>query len=173
MLKRMNRGYTREWYLERVEAIRRYIPECAITTDIIAGFSDESEQEHQQTISLMREVGYEFAFMFKYSEREGTYAAKNLPDNIDDKVKTARLTGNHQAPKRTICREQQTRCRSYVSRCWSRVSRSVVAEQMFGRTSQNKVVVFDRHDAKLATMLMLRSKLLFGNALGVIKNSPK
>ena len=92
MLKRMNRKYTREWYLERVEAIRRYMPDCAITTDLIAGFAHETEEEHAETLSLMREVGYDFAYMFKYSERPGTFAQRNLGDDIPEDVKTRRLT---------------------------------------------------------------------------------
>ena len=86
MLKRMNRKYTREWYLERVEAIRRYMPDCAITTDLIAGFAHETEEEHAETLSLMREVGYDFAYMFKYSERPGTFAQRNLGDDIPEDV---------------------------------------------------------------------------------------
>lgn len=91
MLARMNRKYTREWYLDRVAAIRRYLPDCAVTTDLIAGFSGETEEEHAATLSLMREVGYEFAYMFKYSERPGTYAHKHLPDDVPEEVKSARL----------------------------------------------------------------------------------
>ena len=87
----MNRKYTREWYLDRVAAIRRYLPDCAVTTDLIAGFSGETEEEHAATLSLMREVGYEFAYMFKYSERPGTYAHKHLPDDVPEEVKSARL----------------------------------------------------------------------------------
>lgn len=92
MLERMNRKYTREWYLGRIAAIRRYLPDCAITTDLIAGFSGETEQEHLETLSLMREVGYEFAYMFKYSERPGTFASKHLPDDVPDEVKSRRLS---------------------------------------------------------------------------------
>ena len=91
MLERMNRRYTREWYLSRVAAIRRLMPDCAITTDLIAGFSGETEEEHLQTLSLMREVGYDFAYMFKYSERPGTFAQKHLPDDVPDGVKSRRL----------------------------------------------------------------------------------
>ncbi len=148
MLERMNRKYTREWYMGRVEAIRRYMPECAITTDIIAGFSGESEEEHEATISLMREVGYEFAYMFKYSEREGTFAHKNLPDDISEEVKTARLTEiinlqnelSAESNKRDVGREFEVLVEGESKRS---------AEQMFGRTSQNKVVVFDREDARV------------------------
>ena len=91
MLERMNRKYSREWYLGRIAAIRRYMPDCGITTDLIAGFSGETEEEHARTLSLMREVGYDFAFMFKYSERPGTFASKHLPDDVPDDVKSRRL----------------------------------------------------------------------------------
>ncbi len=92
MLERMNRKYTRGWYLERIDAIRRHMPDCAITTDIIAGFCGETQEEHEATLSLMRQVGYQFAYMFKYSEREGTKASRHMKDDIDDETKTRRLT---------------------------------------------------------------------------------
>ena len=91
MLRRMNRKYDREWYLRRIAAIRRYMPDCGITTDLIAGFSGETEEEHARTLSLMREVGYDFAFMFKYSERPGTFASKHLPDDVPEEVKQSRV----------------------------------------------------------------------------------
>ncbi len=146
MLERMNRRYTREWYLGRIEAIRRLMPDCAITTDIIAGFSGETQEEHDETISLMQEVGYEFAYMFKYSEREGTYAHKHLADDISDEVKTERLTQiinlqnslSAASNKRDVGGEFEVLVEGESKRS---------AQQMFGRTSQNKVVVFDREDA--------------------------
>ncbi|MFR9556850.1 MAG: tRNA (N6-isopentenyl adenosine(37)-C2)-methylthiotransferase MiaB [Rikenellaceae bacterium] len=155
MLKRMNRGYTREWYLGRIEAIRRYMPDCAISTDIIAGFSGESEEEHLETISLMKGVGYEFAYMFKYSEREGTYAHKNLADDIAEDVKTARLTEiinlqtelSAASNRRDVGREFEVLVEGESKRS---------SEQMFGRTSQNKVVVFDRNDAKVGEYVRVR-----------------
>ncbi|MFI3290084.1 MAG: tRNA (N6-isopentenyl adenosine(37)-C2)-methylthiotransferase MiaB [Rikenellaceae bacterium] len=148
MLERMNRKYTREWYLGRIEAIRRLMPDCAITTDIIAGFSGESEEEHQATISLMREVGYEFAYMFKYSEREGTFAHKNLPDDISEEVKTARLTEiinlqnelSAESNRRDVGREFEVLVEGESKRS---------SAQMFGRNSQNKVVIFDREQARV------------------------
>ena len=143
MLERMNRKYTREWYLERIAAIRRHMPDCAITTDLIAGFSGETEQEHQATLSLMREVGYDFAYMFKYSERPGTFASKHLPDNIAEEVKTARLQQiielqnelSQQSNSRDVGREFEILVEGVSKRR---------DDQLFGRTSQNKVVVFDR-----------------------------
>ena len=139
----MNHKYTREWYLERVAAIRRYMPDCAITTDLIAGFAHETEEEHEATLSLMREVGYDFAYMFKYSERPGTFAQRNLGDDIPEDVKTRRLTEiidlqNHlseESNKRDIGKEFEI-----LVECTSKRSE----EQLCGRTSQNKMVVFDR-----------------------------
>lgn len=143
MLRRMNRKYTREWYLDRVAAIRRYMPDCAITTDLIAGFSGETEQEHLETLSLMREVGYDFAYMFKYSERPGTFAQRNMADDVPDQVKTRRLseiielqnTLSEQSNRRDVGKEFEI-----LVECTSKRSE----QQLSGRTSQNKMVVFDR-----------------------------
>ena len=166
MLKRMNRKYTREWYLERVEAIRRYMPDCAITTDLIAGFAHETEEEHQETISLMREVGYDFAYMFKYSERPGTFAQRNLGDDVPEDVKTRRLTEiidlqntlSEESNKRDIGKEFEI-----LVECTSKRSE----EQLSGRTSQNKMVVFDRGNHKIGDYVKVRitgcsSATLFG-----------
>ncbi len=166
MLKRMNRKYTREWYLERVEAIRRYMPDCAITTDLIAGFAHETEEEHQETLSLMREVGYDFAYMFKYSERPGTFAQRNLGDDIPEDVKTRRLTEiidlqnklSEESNKRDVGKEFEI-----LVECTSKRSE----EQLSGRTSQNKMVVFDRGDYKVGDYVRVRitgcsSATLFG-----------
>ena len=143
MLARMNRKYTREWYLDRVAAIRRYLPDCAVTTDLIAGFSGETEEEHAATLSLMREVGYEFAYMFKYSERPGTYAHKHLSDDVPEEVKSARLA--------EIIALQNELSRASNLRDVGREFEVLVEgtskrdeNQLSGRTSQNKVVVFDR-----------------------------
>ena len=143
MLERMNRKYTREWYLDRIRAIRHYLPDCAITTDLIAGFSGESEEEHLDTLSLMREVGYDFAFMFKYSERPGTFASKHLGDDVPDEVKSRRL-------QEIIALQNELGLESYrrdVGKEFTVLVEGVSKrneEQLFGRTSQNKVVVFDR-----------------------------
>ena len=166
MLKRMNRKYTREWYLERVAAIRRYMPDCAITTDLIAGFAHETEEEHQDTISLMKEVGYDFAYMFKYSERPGTFAQRNLGDDVPEDVKTRRLTEiidlqnrlSEESNKRDIGKEFEI-----LVECTSKRSE----EQLSGRTSQNKMVVFDRGDHKIGDYVRVRitgcsSATLFG-----------
>ena len=169
MLKRMNRKYTREWYLERVEAIRRYMPDCAITTDLIAGFAHETEEEHAETLSLMREVGYDFAYMFKYSERPGTFAQRNLGDDIPEDVKTRRLTEiidlqnklSEESNKRDIGKEFEI-----LVECTSKRSE----EQLSGRTSQNKMVVFDRHNFKVGDYVKVRitgcsSATLFGEVV--------
>ncbi|MDE6778503.1 MAG: tRNA (N6-isopentenyl adenosine(37)-C2)-methylthiotransferase MiaB [Alistipes sp.] len=155
MLARMNRKYTREWYLGRVEAIRRYMPDCAITTDLIAGFSGETEEEHEQTLSLMREVGYEFAYMFKYSERPGTFAQRHLPDDVPDEVKTARLQQiielqnelSEQSNRRDVGREFEILVEGVSKRR---------DDQLFGRTSQNKVVVFDRGTHRVGDYVRVR-----------------
>ena len=115
----MNRKYTREWYLDRVAAIRRYLPDCAVTTDLIAGFSGETEEEHAATLSLMREVGYEFAYMFKYSERPGTFASKHLPDDVPDEVKTRRLS-EIIALQNELGRRRTAATWGANSRCWWR-----------------------------------------------------
>jgi tRNA-2-methylthio-N6-dimethylallyladenosine synthase len=169
MLKRMNRKYTREWYLERVEAIRRYMPDCAITTDLIAGFAHETEEEHAETISLMKEVGYDFAYMFKYSERPGTFAQRNLGDDVPEDVKTRRLTEiidlqnrlSEESNKRDIGKEFEI-----LVECTSKRSE----EQLSGRTSQNKMVVFDRGDHKIGDYVRVRitgcsSATLFGEEI--------
>ncbi|WP_297393191.1 tRNA (N6-isopentenyl adenosine(37)-C2)-methylthiotransferase MiaB [uncultured Alistipes sp.] len=143
MLARMNRKYTREWYLDRVAAIRRLMPDCAITTDLIAGFSGETEEEHLQTLSLMREVGYDFAYMFKYSERPGTFAQRHLPDDVADDVKSRRLQEiialqnelGLESNRRDVGREFEVLVEGPSRRD---------PGQLSGRTSQNKVVVFDR-----------------------------
>ena len=169
MLKRMNRKYTREWYLERVAAIRRYMPDCAITTDLIAGFAHETEEEHAETISLMKEVGYDFAYMFKYSERPGTFAQRNLGDDVPEDVKTRRLTEiidlqnrlSEESNKRDIGKEFEI-----LVECTSKRSE----EQLSGRTSQNKMVVFDRGDHKIGDYVRVRitgcsSATLFGEGI--------
>ncbi len=155
MLERMNRKYTREWYLDRIAAIRRYMPDCAITTDLIAGFSGETEEEHQATLSLMREVGYDFAYMFKYSERPGTFASKHLGDDVPDEVKSRRL-------QEIIALQNELGLESYRRDVGKEFEILVegasrrTEEQLFGRTSQNKVVVFDRGNHKAGDYVRVR-----------------
>lgn len=145
VLRRMKRSYTREWYLERIKAIKEHMPDCTITTDLIAGFSGETLLEHQQTLTLMREVGYAYAFMFAYSERPGTFAAGNLKDDIDQKEKTRRLTEIIEL-QNELSREGNARDVGSVFEVLVEGVSKRSDEQYFGRTSQNKVAVFDRTD---------------------------
>ena len=143
ILKLMNRKYTREWYLDRVAAIRRIIPDCGLSTDIFVGYHSETEEDHQLSLSLMRECGYDSAFMFKYSERPGTYASKHLPDDIPEETKIRRLN-------EMIALQNQLSAESYqkdIGNTYEVLVEGVSKrsnQQLFGRTSQNKVVVFDR-----------------------------
>ena len=143
ILKLMNRHYTREWYLDRVAAIRRIVPDCGLSTDIFVGYCSETEADHQMSLELMRQVGYDSAFMFKYSERPGTYASRHLPDDVPEEVKLRRLQElidlqtqlSAEANSRQVGRTVEV-----LVEGTSRRSR----DQLFGRTEQNRVVVFDR-----------------------------
>lgn len=143
ILKLMNRKYTREWYMGRVEAIRRIIPDCSITTDVFAGYHSETEEDHRLTLSLMEEVGYDAAFMFKYSERPGTYASKHLPDDISEEVKIRRLSEMIELQTRLSAKSNAAdvgKTFDVLVEGYSKRSR----EQLCGRTGQNKMVVFDK-----------------------------
>ena len=171
ILELMNRKYTREWYLGRIEAIRRILPDCAISTDLIAGFCTETEQEHRDTLSLMREVGYEFAFMFKYSERPNTKAARHMADDVPENVKTARLTQIIELQNELSLESN----RRDVGRTFEVLVEGVSKrrdDQLFGRTSQNKVVVLDRGVHRAGEYVTVRitgctSATLTGEALAV------
>ena len=143
MLKKMNRKYTREWYLERIAAIRRYMPDCAITTDLIAGFCGETLEDHQATLSLMREVGYASAFMFKYSERPGTFSARHFADDIADEEKTRRLN-EIIALQNQLSVESNEAEVGLIRQVLVEGTSKRSEEQLCGRTSQNKMVVFNR-----------------------------
>lgn len=155
VLKAMNRKYTREWYLGRIEAIRSRIPECGISTDLFTGFHGETEEDFQQTLELMREARFDSAFMFKYSERPGTLAARTMPDNVPDEVKTERLN-------RMIALQNELSAASNLADVgktfevlvegFSKRSR----EQLMGRTSQNKAAVFPRGDHKKGDFVRVR-----------------
>lgn len=155
MLKLMNRRYNREWYLERIEAIKRIIPDCGLSTDIMCGFHSETEEDHQETLSLMREVAFDSAFMFKYSERPGTYAAKKLEDNVPEEVKARRLQEiidlqmelSHQSNERDLGKEFEILVEGFSKRS---------REQLFGRTDQNKVVIFDKKNHRIGQFLKVR-----------------
>ena len=145
ILKLMNRKYTREWYMGRVEAIRRIVPDCGLSTDIFVGYHSETEEDHQLSLSLMREVGYDSAFMFKYSERPGTYASKHLPDNVPEEEKIRRL--NELIALQTEISAQQNKKDEgkefdVLIEGFSKRSRA----QLMGRTEQNKAVVIDKGD---------------------------
>ena len=155
MLKAMNRKYTVEWYLDRVEAIRRYIPDCSITTDVIAGFCGETLEDHQATLDLFRRVCYDYAFMFKYSEREGTYASRHMPDDIPEAEKTRRLNEIIALQGQIALENNQKEIgREYEVLVEGVSHRS--DKQLFGRNSQNKVLVFDRGDAIPGTYRRVR-----------------
>lgn len=166
ILRIMNRKYTREWYLDRIAAIRRILPDCAISTDLFCGFHSETEEDFEETLSLMREVGYDSAYMFKYSERPGTYAAKNLPDDVPEEVKIQRLQRmidlqnqlSEESNLRDVGKEFEILVEGFSKRS---------REQLFGRTSQNKVVIFDKKDFHIGQFIRVRivrasSATLFG-----------
>lgn len=169
ILKVMNRKYTREWYLDRIAAIRRIVPEASIATDLFCGFHSETEEDYQETLSLMREVKYDAAFLFKYSERPGTYAAKHLPDTVSEEEKVRRLQGmidlqnklSEESNLRDIGKEFEVLIEGFSKRS---------REQLFGRTSQNKVVIFDKKNYKVGQFVKVRitrasSATLFGETV--------
>jgi len=169
ILKAMNRKYTREWYLDRIRAIRIILPEAAISTDLFCGFSSETEEDHQETLSLIREVGFDSAFMFKYSERPGTYAAKNMPDTVSEEVKIRRLEEiialqlevSLQQNKKDIGKIQEVLVEGFSKRS---------REKLFGRTSQNKVVIFNKDGHRVGDVVKVRivdasAATLFGDVI--------
>ena len=170
ILRLMNRKYTREQYLDKVAAIRRIIPDCAISTDIFVGYHDETEEDHRQTLSLVREVGFDSAFMFKYSERPGTYAAKHLPDNVPEETKIARLNELIQLQTEvsaTQNRKDEGKTFQVLVEGYSKRSH----DQLCGRTGQNKMVVFDKGNHHVGDLVSVRvthstSATLFGEETG-------
>ena len=169
VLKAMNRKYTREWYLERVAAIRRIIPDCGLSTDIFAGYCGETEEDHQQSLSLMRECAYDSSFMFKYSERPGTYAARNLKDDVPEETKIRRLNeliALQNELSAASNRKDVGKIVEVLAEGPSKRSR----EQLCGRTEQNKMVVFDRKAYRPGDIVRVRitdssSATLLGEAL--------
>lgn len=155
ILKSMNRKYTREWYLERIAAIRRILPDAAIGTDVFCGFHGETEEDHQQTLSLMRECAFDQAFMFKYSERPGTFASKHLPDNISEEEKVRRLNEiialqlelSHESNRRDVGKTFEVLVEGYSKRS---------RDSFFGRTSQNKVIVFPKSGHKIGDIISVK-----------------
>lgn len=155
VLKSMNRKYTREWYLDRIAAIRRIIPDCGISTDLFCGFHGETEEDHQQTLSLMREVVFDSAFMFKYSERPGTYASKYLPDNISEEVKIARLN-EMIALQNEMSMISNERDVNKVFEVLVEGPSKRSREQLCGRTQQNKMVVFPKGGHKVGDFVKVK-----------------
>ena len=155
ILKLMNRKYTREWYLDRVAAIRRIIPDCGLSTDIFCGYHSETEEDHRESLSLMEECAYDSAFMFKYSERPGTYAAKHLPDDVPEDVKIRRLN-EIIALQTRLSAESNRRCIGQTYEVLVEGVSKRSKEQLFGRTEQNKVVVFDRGNHRIGDFVQVR-----------------
>ena len=155
MLKLMNRRYDRAWYLERIAAIKRIIPGCGLSTDIMCGFHSETEEDHQETLSLMREVGFDSAFMFKYSERPGTYAAKKMKDDVSEEIKGRRLQEiidlqlelSQKSNEQDVGKEFEVLVEGFSKRS---------REQLFGRTEQNKVVIFDKKNHRIGQFVKVK-----------------
>ena len=170
VLKLMNRKYTVEWYLSRVKAIRELVPDCGLSTDIFVGYHGETEADHEESLRIMREVGYDSAFMFKYSERPGTYASKHLPDDVPEDVKIRRLNELIMVQNENSARANQAEVgnvREVLVEGPSKRSR----EQLCGRTEQNKMVVFDKGNHHIGEYVKVRitgstSATLFGEAVG-------
>lgn len=169
ILEVMKRKYDREWYLDRIAAIKRIIPGCGLSTDIMCGYHSETEEDHQDTLSLMREVGFDSAFMFKYSERPGTYAAKRLEDNIPEEVKVRRLQEiinlqnelSAESNKKDIGKTFEVLIEGFSKRS---------KEQLFGRSSQNKVIIFDKGNHRIGELVKVKvtsatSATLLGEAV--------
>ena len=155
ILKLMNRKYTREWYLDRVAAIRRIVPDCGLSTDIFVGYHSETEEDHQMSLQLMREVGYDSAFMFKYSERPGTYASKHLPDDVPEEVKIRRLN-ELIALQTEISAAQNKKDEGKVFEVLVEGFSKRSREQLCGRTEQNKMVVFPKGGHHIGEKVMVR-----------------
>ena len=169
ILHLMNRKYTRAWYMDRIHAIRTIIPDCAITTDIFVGYHSETEDDHRLSLSLMEEVGYDSAFMFKYSERPGTYASKNLPDDVEESVKLRRLAELIDLQTRLSAQQNKKdegKTFDVLVEGFSKRSR----EQLCGRTEQNKMVIFDKGNHHIGDIVRVRitgstSATLFGDEI--------
>ncbi|MBR5119238.1 MAG: tRNA (N6-isopentenyl adenosine(37)-C2)-methylthiotransferase MiaB [Muribaculaceae bacterium] len=171
ILKLMNRKYTREWYLDRIARIRQAIPDCGISTDMFTGFHDETEEDFQETLSLMREVGFDSSFMFKYSERPGTFAAKRLPDNVPEDVKIDRLNRMIALQNElSLCSNRADVGKTFEVLVEGYSKRS--KDDMFGRTHQNKVIVFPAGDTKIGDKVMCKvEKATSATLIGVIDNA--
>ena len=154
-LKRMKRVYTREWYMNRIEKIKELIPDCGLSTDIICGFSGETEEEHKDTISLMKQVSYDYAFMFKYSERPDTFAANKMPDDVPEDIKGQRLQEVIAIQQASSLQNNKNDIGKVFEVLVENVSKRST-EQMSGRTQQNKVMVFNRKDTKIGDYIKVK-----------------
>jgi tRNA-2-methylthio-N6-dimethylallyladenosine synthase len=155
VLKDMNRKYTREWYLDRIKAIRHYIPDCGISTDIFCGFSGETEEDHQLSLDLMRQAAFDSAFMFKYSERPGTFAARNMPDNVSEEVKIRRLN-EIIALQGELSAESNRRDLGKVFEVLVEGVSKRSKDDFCGRTQQNKMAVFPRGNHKVGDLVRVK-----------------
>jgi tRNA-2-methylthio-N6-dimethylallyladenosine synthase len=169
ILEKMKRGYSREWYMERIEAIRRIVPDCGISTDIITGFCSETQEEHQDTLSIMQWAKYEFAYMFKYSERPNTFAARNFPDDVADDEKTRRLQEVIDLQNKLSLESNQKDVGKIFEVLVEGTSKKS-EERLFGRNSQNKVVVFNKKNHQIGDFVQVKivdcsSATLLGESL--------
>lgn len=155
VLRDMNRRYTREWYLDRIAAIRRIIPDCGISTDVFVGFHNESEEDYRQTLDLMNEVGFDLAYMFKYSERPGTKASKSLPDNVDEATKSRRLQELIDLQTRWSLESNRRDIGKTFEVLVEGISKKS-PDEMFGRSSQNKVIVFPAKDIEAGSLVQVK-----------------
>jgi tRNA-2-methylthio-N6-dimethylallyladenosine synthase len=155
ILEKMKRGYTREWYMNRIEAIKKIVPECAISSDFIAGFCSETEQDHQDTLSLMEWAGFDYAYMFKYSERPNTYAAKKLPDDVPETIKGQRLDDIIELQHKLSLQSNKKDLGKTFEVLVEGVSKKS-EDHLYGRNSQNKVIVFDKKDSKIGDYVMVK-----------------
>jgi len=155
ILDKMKRGYSREWYMDRINAIKRIVPECAISSDFITGFCGETEQDHQDTLSLMEWVGFDYAYMFKYSERPNTYAARKLQDDVPEEVKGRRLDEIIALQNRLSLESNKKDIGKTFEVLVEGVSKKS-EDRLFGRNSQNKVIVFDKKDSKIGDYVMVK-----------------
>ncbi len=165
-LTRMNRGYSRDWYLDRINAIKRIVPDCAISTDIMVGFSGETEEDHKETLSLMEVICYDFAFMFKYSERPGTYASKNMKDDVTEEIKVRRLNDVIELQRKLSKDSKQFdigKKYEVLVEGFSKKSK----DEMVGRNSQNKVIVFPTKQHKPGDRVLIEvTKCTSGTLIG-------
>jgi tRNA-2-methylthio-N6-dimethylallyladenosine synthase len=155
MLDKMKRGYSREWYLNRIESIRKIIPDCAISTDMISGYCGETEQDHQDTLNLMKQLAYDFAYMFMYSERPNTFAARNYVDDIDEETKKRRLNEVIELQQKLSLKSNQKdvgKVFEVLIEGYSKKSE----KHYFGRNSQNKVIVFPVDENKIGNFVNVK-----------------